>query len=140
MFFYARTQHDITVKKIAPLDPKKNSAKVIKITGKIPEQYPDRDDGIRLSSPPDGNRHPALKHCAITEQRRQFQQIQNSHRRQLCGSSRIFEKQFSALPFQKSLTSEMPGASRFQSSGISFASSSQLITSTRPPFFSFWVQ
>ena len=37
-------EHDITVKKIIPVDPKENYPKFIKITGKIPEQYPDYDD------------------------------------------------------------------------------------------------
>ena len=37
-------EHDITVKKVTVLDPKVNYPKVLKITGKIPEQYPDYDE------------------------------------------------------------------------------------------------
>ena len=37
-------EHDISVKKIIPLDPKEKYPKVLKITGKIPEQYPDYDE------------------------------------------------------------------------------------------------
>ncbi len=65
---------------------------------------------------------------------------QNSHSLQLCGSRAIRSGHFSVREFQKSRTSDIPGASRCQSSGISCATSSQLTTSIRPPFFSFWVQ
>ena len=37
-------EHDITVKKVTALDPKVKYPKVLKITGKIPEQYPDCDE------------------------------------------------------------------------------------------------
>lgn len=37
-------EHDITVKKILPLDSKVKYPKVLKITGEIPEQYPDWDE------------------------------------------------------------------------------------------------
>ena len=37
-------EHDITVKKVIALDPKVKYPKVLKITGKIPEQYPDYDE------------------------------------------------------------------------------------------------
>ena len=37
-------EHDISVKKITALDPKVKYPKVLKITGKIPEQYPDYDE------------------------------------------------------------------------------------------------
>lgn len=37
-------EHDITVKKVIALDPKEKYPKVLKITGKIPEQYPDYDE------------------------------------------------------------------------------------------------
>ena len=37
-------EHDITVKKVTALDPKVKYPKVLKITGKIPEQYPDYDE------------------------------------------------------------------------------------------------
>ena len=37
-------EHDITVKKVIALDPKEQYPKVLKITGEIPEQYPDYDE------------------------------------------------------------------------------------------------
>lgn len=37
-------EHDISVKKVTALDPKVKYPKVLKITGKIPEQYPDYDE------------------------------------------------------------------------------------------------
>lgn len=37
-------EHDITVKKVVPIDPKEKYPKIIKISGKIPEQYPDYDE------------------------------------------------------------------------------------------------
>ena len=37
-------EHDITVKKVTALDPKVKYPKVLKITEKIPEQYPDYDE------------------------------------------------------------------------------------------------
>ena len=37
-------EHDITVKKVIELDPKEQYPKVLKITGEIPEQYPDYDE------------------------------------------------------------------------------------------------
>ena len=37
-------EHDISVKKVTALDPKVKYPKVLKITGEIPEQYPDYDE------------------------------------------------------------------------------------------------
>ena len=37
-------EHDITVKKVVPIDSKEKYPKIIKISGKIPEQYPDYDE------------------------------------------------------------------------------------------------
>ena len=37
-------EHDISVQKVTALDPKEKYPKVLKITGEIPEQYPDYDE------------------------------------------------------------------------------------------------